>query len=413
MPRNPARKLQENSEVNPAEIPQEAGGEGSPSLFDFSGDARVRVQRKDDRTQKMVTHGYFPPNVADDDVLKEFGGGFFRAQLLVPDEQGREQIKRTRDFVLPGPYKAPTGELPGIGSRAPGAPKLADLPRPMQSASPGMADMAGMLNATMLTTFMDMIKTMKDISSRPAPVAPAVDPMLVEMMRGQAAVQTKVLELLLTPKPNNDGNSKKEILELLASMKELVAPPAAQSGDPNAMLTSIVEAMKQLRGVAEEFNPQPTPTDPMDILPKLAEVAIEEHNMRKQRAAQGQPVNRSPGQPQPAVEVSTLPIYQQVLRREAPRLISAAQAGRSAELVADIAVEFMPPNIKGVITEFFHHPLEEVIANVTTEIPMLAQYPQWVGEFVERAQELLFPDEFTDDAEEVGQPGEQTGEVSS
>lgn len=409
MGKRAGRSLEIDPEVRQAETPEEAGGEGSASLFDFSGDARIRVLRRDDRTQKFTTHGFFPVTAKEEDISNEFGGGRYRCQLIVPDGTGREVIKTQREFDIPGAYRPPMGDLPGLGSRS-AVHSASPVPTPTM---PGMSDLGQMFNATMITAFMDMVKTMKEVSSRPTPTT---DPVLLKMMESQANVQAKLIELMLSRGDALKGDSKKEILELLTSMKELIGPQQQPiAADPNKTLESIVGAIKQLRDVSDEFRPDTGSGDPLlDSLPKLVEVVAEEHQMRKQAALN--PTQRtearrvpSPGT-QPSLPVEG-PLWKRVLEREAPRLIASARAGRDPETIARIAVEFAPAQIKGAITEFFHRETDEVLSQLLSEIPALAEQPQWMREFVENVQILLFPDEFEeteDEATEVTEGSEDT-----
>ncbi|MGH3589545.1 MAG: hypothetical protein ACRDRF_00710 [Pseudonocardiaceae bacterium] len=393
--------------------PEEAGGEGSASLFDASGDARVRVLRKDERTQKMVTHGFFPPTVSEEDVMEAFGGGHYRAQLVIQDGSGLSKIKTQRDFNIPGAYKPPQ-EIPAFrsGVEGPKNPPIAGAPV-VGTIPPGMGDMAGMLNATMMTTFMDMIKTMKEVSTRPAPT---IDPLLVALMQNQSATQGKMMELLLglMTRPTGESAEKGEerTLRLLASMREIIAP--SNAADPLAMFNKVLESFGAMREAAEDFTPQRSGSgDPlMDSIPKLAEVIAGEYQQR-QAARNRIPAPNTPALPPgaPIVDAAQppaepLPIWKQLLRREGPRLSGAAASGKSAELMADIAVAFMPENIKGAIVEFFHRDEKEVFADIVAEVPTLAQFPTWVADFVEHAQFKLFPEEFTDDAPEAPQAEE-------
>lgn len=329
--------------------------------------------------------------------MKEFGGGTYWAQLLVQDGTGKEGIKQQRKFLLSGAYRPPRGDLPGI--REPVSQSVGSMPM-----LPTGGDMASMLNATVMTTFIDLIKTMKEVSTRPAQAA---DPMMLELMRSQATVQTKVLELLLTKDNGAKPDSKKEILELMESMKNLIAPPLPPppAADPNTVLTSVVNAIRQLREVSDEVGPDRGGSgDPfMDSIPKLAEVLLAETNRRKQAA--GIPVNLKPSPVEPSTvpEVGTLPadtpVWRRVLLQQSKLLLTSAAAGRNPELIASMAIDFAPNNIKGVVTEFFNRPIEEVVAQIIQEIPGMGEFPQWLAEFVGHAQYELSPEEETEDAD--------------
>jgi hypothetical protein len=396
-------------DVSPAKPPDEAleveeSGPGL-SLFDASGDTRVRCLWKDPTRQKWTTHGYFPPDVTEETLLKLFGGGEYMLQLLVQGNEGREEIKQTRRVKLIGPHRIPA-ELPGIHTVNNTSPAQQSAAPVVGTISGGGGDMLSMLNATVMTTFMDLLKTMKEVSNRPAP---STDPMILKMMESQAAVQGKLIELMLA---NGGGKSdtKKDFMDLLELVKGIMPSPAA-TGDPNKVLESVVSAVKQLRDVSEEFSPDKGSGDPLlDSIPRLVEVIAEEHQQRK-----GQQTPAATGQNPPRVKPPQgqqgqlqVPIWKRVLRREGPRLLQAAQAAKKPEPLATMIVEFMPSTIKGAMTEFFHRETTAVVQDVLTEVPGLDQFPVWVNELVEEVQFIMFPEEFDD-----GEEGEEEEEITA
>lgn len=412
---NPTVSVDVDPDVTPAANPSETGGEGVASLFDFQGDARVRVLHRNEKTQRYEPHGYFPPEATEETILSEFGGGRFRVQLLVRDDTGREIIKTTRDIDLPGQYKVPTGDLPGIGTRAAGAPKVqngngaavATIP-----TIPGSDDLMSVLKAGIINTLLDMMKTNKEVKS------PAMDPAFVEIMKAQAASQQQMMTMMITMMTplltRGEGDSKKELLAMMTQMKEIIAPAAA-AGDPMAMFNTMLETFTRMRDVAEDINPRPESGsgDPiMDSIPKLVEVVAEQHQMNK--AARGQ-VTTTRTVPGPAGGTAQMPvvgtigpnpplaIWQQILRAHAARLLAAATAKQNPDVIAGMAILFAPPNVKEALALFFHREPVAVVADIQTEIPAMADHREWLDEFVEAAQEQLFPDEFADeDAADAG-----------
>ncbi len=404
--RNPAIELNVEPDVIPATNPEETGGEGVASLFDFSGEARVRVLHRNEKTQRYEPHGYFPADATEESVLNEFGGGRYRVQLLVRDDAGREVIKTQRDFDLPGAYKPPTGDLPGIASRngqkQPDAVSTAAVP-----FVGGGDDLMQVLKAGIINTLLEMMKSTKDLSANRS----AVDPMMVEVMKAQAATQQQMMQsqqqmmqfmLTLATKDNGGGDSKKEMLELMVKMKELVSPAGAGGAlpvDPMAMFNNMLETFKSFREAAEDVSP---PSDGMggilSAAPKLIEVISEQHQMQKNaaQAAATQPQRVQ----QPIVGTITPPqgpppaLWQRALREHAGRLVASAAAKHDPDVIAGTAILFAPPALLEAFKIFFHRSEEEVAADVFTEIPLLAEHREWVADFVVAAQERLFPEEF-------------------
>lgn len=370
-------------------------------LFDASADNRVRLLRRSEQTQKWIPHGYFPPDVTEEVILKEFGGGRYMAQLLVHDGK-KEAIKQSRKFELTGPYRPPTGDVPGIRDQT--AFVAGGSGTTVISPVTTGDNLMSMLNATVLSTFIDLIKTMKEASSRPAP--PAVDPMLVEIMRSQSAMQAEVFKLVL-PLVLGKGDSKKELLDLFAQFKDVLTPaPAVNPSDPNVVLKSIVGAIQQLRQVSDDLTPERTGDPLVDSLPKITELLMEEHRMKRAAmiaATNPQPIPLPAPNPTPQMPDGA-PLWRKILHQQAPRLMASAQAGKSAEAMAVIAVEFAPD--RGALVEFFHREPDKVLAQMVEEVPSLGQYPTWLLEFIDHVQFRLFPEEFDEGNEGEGTGGE-------
>lgn len=396
--------LLESPEGNPLEEEK-----GNASLFDFSGDARVRTYRRDTTTQKWVIHGYFPATATEEDISREFGGGEYWVQLMLPDrESGRESISTSRKFRIPGPYRPPQTDLPGI--RREGAP-LASGATPAATVGTmpsGMSDMMGVLNATVMSTFIDLLKTFKEASNRPAPT---MDPMLVEILKAQAGTQQKIIEMIITLSAKDGGDSKKEVLQMMESMKGLLTP-AVSPGNPMEMFNSMLQAFTSMRDVADDLAPPRGGTgDPlMDSLPKLVEVVAEQHQMSKRQrmgvppSATLTPVVSTESQP-------TLALWQRILRSQGRNLVSSASRGISANTAALVAIEYAPQDVIGVFQEFFNRDPDAVVADMIREVPPLAAFPAWARSFVDEAKTMLFEDE--EEGETQDTIGDVEGEAQS
>lgn len=413
MGKRQGRSLEIDPNASPAERPEEVA-EGSNTLFDFSGDARIRVLRRDDKTQKFVSHGFLPVTASEEDVGAEWGGGRYRVQLIVPDGTGREVIKTQREFDLPGSYRPPV-EMSGVRPQIPGTKGVPVIPFPTPGI-PAVNDMASMLNATVMTTFMDLIKTMKEVSTRPAQ---SVDPMMLELIRSQGVMQTEILKLLLQ-KDGNKGDSKKEFLDLMTSFKEIIgSPQVVNPSDPSKVLEGIVSAIRQLRDVSDDLSPEKGGTgDPLvDSLPKLTEILFEEQQMRKrQMLPAGQKPSQQPPQQQQHKEnppQEAIPIWRRIVKAQGPQLLMSAKTGKDPELIANIAVSFASDEVKGVLKEFFRQPAEEAAAQIISEEPGLAEFPGWMYQFVEQVQFRLLPEEFDVDDEDYLEDDSKVAEVES
>lgn len=406
-----AAVMEFNPEVEAETVkpPPEAGGEGSESLFDASGDARVRIYRRDERTQKWVTHGYMIPTCSEEMVSARFGGGQFRAQLFVPNDAGNLVVKRTRDFYIPGPYKPPThintaeevgpnAPVRDPGANAPPASTVAGLPT-------GGDDLMQVLKAGIINTLLEMMKSTKEMNTR-APAGP--DPIMLEMLRQVSATQQEMMKFMMTVAMKDTGKGEKDTLEMLAKMKEIVSPASnvAVPTDPMKMFNNMLDTFKSFREAAEDVAPSHSDVDPiMGSIPKLVEVVAEQHQMQKNRAQHivMHPVPGPAGGVAHMPEVSTLPpqpdlaMWQKILRQQSARLVASAAAKHDPDVIAGTAILFAPPNVKEALMIFFHRDEAEIAADTLAEVPAMADHREWLSEFILAAQERLFPEEFSDD----------------
>jgi len=417
--RNPSIELNVDPEVVQATNPVEAGGEGVASLFDFSGEARVRVLHRNEKTIRYEPHGYFPANATEENILSEFGGGKYRVQLLVRDEAGREVIKTQRDIDLPGQYKPPAGDLPGIGARNGNRPPDAPVSPVAVPFVGGGDDLMQVLKAGIINTLLEMMKSTKEMSSRSAP---AVDPMLVELMKQQSATQQQMMQFMLTLATKDTGSGEnKDMLGMLAKMKEIVAPAAATGGvDPMQMFNTMLDTFTRMREVADQVATPQSDADPfMSSIPRLVEVVAEQHQMNKQdrerRTAPTPPPSSTPvvGTISSHAPTPELPLWQKTLRQQSARLLASAVAGHDAEVIAGTAILFAPPHVLEALKFFFHRSEEEVVADVLVEIPQMAEHRDWLVEFVNAAQYRLFPEEFGDDEDTTGEDAPDAGDAAS
>lgn len=395
------------------EVPDEAKGESQGpglSIFDASGDARVRLLRRDDRTQKWVPHGYFPADSTEETILRVYGGGRYWAQLLVAAENGKESIKHQRQFDLAGLYIPPKDGIPGIHREVDAEGKPSYTKRIDSSAAvtapssmPTGGELMQALNAGVISSVIDLLGKMREANK-----SPASDPMLAEILRRQSETQEKMFEIVLTlvgkdAKPEKTVDPRKEILDMMVQLKEIMAPNvgATSPTDPAKIMESIVSTVKQLREVSEEILPEKNSGtgDPMfDSIPGILEIIKEEQRLRREgstsKPTQGQqPVPRQI----PQQTDSDVPLWRRVLHSEGPRLLTFAKSNTDAEFVAKMGVTFASQEIKDSLSEFFHKPEEEIVGFILTEIPDLKNYPEWLASFIESSQFLLFPEEFDDD----------------
>ena len=371
-----------------ADSPRSAEGERT-TLFDASGDSRIRVYRRDDK-MKLVMHGYLPPDSAEEDVARQFGGGHYKCQLIAKDSQGASVIVTSREFDLPGAYKPPAGELPGLTQRAPDAlPSLTSV----SPTLPGASNVMEILQSGLVGSVIDLLNKAK----QPTPA----DTGLAEVLRDIAkqASDDRRMMLDMMKGLGQAAPSRAEVLAELEVMKRVLSAPSATS-DSKQQLTELVEAIKQLRDVSEEFNPtRNDPTDPLSFVPQVLEFMTEEQKLRRSKATPPAvslvPATKVPAMPMSSEPVpgpmkpESVPLWQRVLVGEGPKLVGYAQRGEDAEEVAALAIKFAP-SLRGAFTEFFNRPADEALTLLVRHVPGLTDYPTWAEDFVLAAQYELF-----------------------
>ena len=366
-------------------------------MFDATGDSRIRVMRRDDKTMKFVMHGYLPAESTEEDVALQWGGGHYRCQKIVKDSQGASVIDSSREFDLPGAYKPVTGEMPGI--RPPVAPDVppvnagAPLYQQPHSASTGSA--GEVLNAAMVSTVVDLLKMGREVAAtRPDPNAGLAA--ILEQMREDRAIMLKMIEKM---GQQQQGPTRAELLAEMETMKRLVGGGENSSDQ----LDKLVGAIQKLRDVSEEFSPKPTDTDPLSFVPDVLKVLSNEQALRAQQRRPAAPVARpsippaqpasTPPQPKEEPVMTDMPLWQQVLRAEGPRLLNAAKRGHNPALVAGVAYDFAPENIKDALAEFFDADVGDITKAIVENVPGIEEYPEWLADFIEAAGVTIFGDD--------------------
>ena len=382
------RKLEINPAENPGEAPPEAGGPEAVSLFDASGDSRVRIMRQDDKTLKYIFHGYLPPHASEQHVSDAFGGGKYRTQLIIVNDKGFEVIKTQRDINVPGAYKPPMGQLPGVGQDK--VTIGTSVPSAISIPSGSGGNMVEVLNSALVGSVIELLKSFREIKT--PPVQSSMTPeVLVAMINKQSEMQMEVMKALFN---QNKGDSKKELLELMTEIKGLIGPTggAPNPNNPAEIMGNIVDTIKQLRDLTDDINPK-TSAEPMDILGKLTEVIVSE---QQQRVARRGPARTPAEKQQQNLAVvkggqvtPRMPVWQQILRKEGPKLLSQAQAGRDPGLVANVALEYAPAPIQQHLAGFFQQEPADIIKKMNENIPGLEEYAEWTAGFVQEARIAL------------------------
>lgn len=379
----------------PAEAPEEVlelSEESGPSLsvFDASGDTRVRCLWRDPQRQKWTTHGYLPPSTTEEDVLKLFGGGEYMLQLLVQSPEGKEVIKQTRRLKLVGAHRIPAN-LPGINDPSPSVASTVQVPEigTVDGMNPNAA-----LNHALAASVIDLLKSMREVKQAPVVQAP-------QLPWGE--ILTTVVGPLVLKLVEKKDNGKSEILETLKQLKELV--PQQSAATPVASSVSdMVKGIKELMGLKDIVEGKEAPPDPETAMWGAAMKAMD---IAASYVAGNKKNGDNTGQPQlPPGSPQGMPKWKLMLLAQRKRLVEAASYNLPADTAAETALTFLPQQMHGVLTEFLEMP-DHVDITIQT-IPELGEFRTWTTEFMRELQHQFLGEDEDEDAEEAtgGKVGE-------
>lgn len=376
--RKSVRASVEESEENPG---REAATTGN--VFDVAAHDghRASVHRRDDYTKKFVFHGYLTPTESTEAKVAElFGGGDYRLQLRGPDELGREVIRQTRDFRVPGPYKPPTGALPGV------SPTVAtQQPSPSASSNgEGSSNVREMFEMTMAAKVMDV---MRMSSQMQPPKDDGFKDVLLLMMKQQQDSAIQMQQMMLAQQA-----SMVEFMKVMmgsrpdVSMSDILKLVTERTG--NSDVTALIRGMKELKSLSEDA-PEGTGDPILDSVPKV--LGLIEQGMHARGAPVATPDNR------PSLPPSTAPLWQQLLLSQRRTILGVAARGSDPEWAASAALQLMPEQYVGVLREFVAMP--EHVGLATQTIPELGNFPQWTQRFFAALVAEMSDDVTPDDAE--------------
>lgn len=355
------------------------GGETSDSiglpssLFDGAGrDQRVRLFREDEITKRMIFHGALATDEATEEkVMELFGGGKYRVQLMVRNPDGLEVVQRAQDIRLPGPYIPVTGRLPGIGPAPAMTMPTFGAPQDIQNRVTGLP--AGIsineaLDQVRLQQVLDIVKRGQEVQASPAvPWDKIFD------------VGLRLVETFASARKGSESDVRQELTALREEMRR------PQPGPVTAGITDSVKAIRELIDVRDMITGagQDGEGNEKNMMWRVAERALEALTAA-QRGEGPKAPPRIPGKtevpvPQQTPPNTTAPLWQQMLVHYRPQLLETIQRGVPPDFAADIAMQYMEPNVQGVVKEFVQRPdAADLAAQV---IPELKEFTIWNGKF--------------------------------
>lgn len=406
----PRKKLPDPLEEkpNPNAIPvprahrvgERSDNDGTPTnLFDGAGrEQRVRLYREDDVSKRMIFHGALAVEEATEDKVAElFGGGKFRAQLMVRNETGLEVVQRTQDFRLPGAYIVPTGKLPGIGP----APTAAATP----TGAPTLDFRAGgtmspneALNQVLINQVLDVVRAGRETRTTYEPLlqfATVILPPLIEGIFSRKADAGSEVRAALD-----------EMRRELASLRNQPGPVTAGIGDAVKAIRELVEVRDVITGGGNGDGEG----GEKGMMWKIAGEALKVLAGQQPNPAAEAPPSRIPGRTEVPMQPQgpPRPMWEQMLLHYRPQLLETIRRGVAPEFAADIALQFMEPTVQGVVVEFVKRPDHVQLA--AQVIPELVEFPVWSEAFWRTIREAMAeePERSTEgeqESEDQDQPG--------
>lgn len=337
---------------------------------------RVRLLHYDETSTQYQFHGYLPLNEAGPALLTEmFGGGKWKLQVTAKDDTGKEAIVRGTVRTLPGPYKRPIKELPGLRTSEPETGS-----RTVAVRGDGALPTAGeSLNAALVGSVIDLLKAQRE-SSRVAgmdwsPIITAV-----------TALLTTILTKLMDRGPDPMLMAQLHAVEAdLAALKEKPGPAASAITDALEGIERIVKVSAAVRRMAGSDE---SPTDPEAAMWGLGKVALETLIKSGQPGALPPPgvqdvakLQAVGSQPPPS---SATPLWQRILIHHGRDMLQAARRGVDPALAAEWTMKMLPSDVLGVVVEFLKRP--DAASVIMQVVPDLASFPTWVDEFVSEAR---------------------------
>lgn len=364
--------------------------EPSPSLAEEEGERifpeatplnRIRVQRQDDFSRKVVLHGYMGYDEQTEARVAElWGGGKYIVCMVETNEQGYSMIKRRKEITILGAYKPPAGlyglSVPVTGTGREGGERGAVVAGAPVALSPSL-DLSRMspreaIEAAQVSQLLEITKMGREVRAGTdwAKLLPLFLP-----------VVESVLTRVLAPRGEN---------EIVAAVRALEAKLGNQPGPAQSQLGDILKAIDQVMGVREGLRAaaaeEPKETDSMQLVAKILDMVT---TAQRRDGPEPPPASRVSGKVEVPVPVTgpAPQLWQQMLRHYAPQLLGAARSGKDPEFMAEVAVQFMPADMTGVAIEFVQRP--DAAAVACQEIPALAEFPAWNAAFWEACRVAL------------------------
>lgn len=341
-------------------------------------DANVRVLRQMEDSQKWILQGTMAWDVAGQDAVTEaFGGGRYLVQLVGADDRGVRGIRKSQVYRFPGAYKPPQQIKNTAGAPAGIGVQPTQRIGTMGDGGAGDVSPSQALNVALVDSVIGLMKTMKEA---PPPRGMDWGPILAAVMPVLGTVLTKLL----------DGKKDEPMLRQMQALQDEMAKLRDRPGPAANAITDALAGIERIVKVSSSIRDMSaTPEGETSIWGALGKEALSllANAQRNQHQPQGAPTAAlpAPGVPTP---VSTAPLWQQLLMSQRARLLDAASRGLDADMVADFAINFLPEQYVGVMTEFLQRP--DAATVMQQVIPDLTNFPLWTDNLIVAMRAAMF-----------------------
>jgi hypothetical protein len=376
VPAKSPKKPRKIAVTAPAESPVEVAGgtliRETEKIFPQAvmGVNRIRVQREDDYSKKIILHGYMNAEEQSEARVSDlWGGGKYRCCMMAGDEKGVQFVETQKEITLLGAYKRPN-EIYGLqGSTAATAPAAMAPGTPAYQVTVSGERMSPneALNAVLVNQVLETVKASKAVHTSDIPWDRLFD------------IGIKLVEVF--GQRNGDTKIETELADIRAQLRQPAAGPVTSGiGDVAKAIESLMDVRDRIKGG------DPEDTERGGGMWKLADRVMEMIQRQQGQPPAGDPlagkreIRMDPGkdpviQPTAQPPASTLPMWQQMLRHYRPQLLDAARAGYDPGFVADVAASKIEPGVRGVVEEFLKRP--DAAAVAVQEIPELGEFATW------------------------------------
>lgn len=349
---------------------------------------RVKITRLNE-DKRWVTHGMLAPEEATEEMVAGlFGGGKYAAQLIQRQDDGKDKIEKTKTFFIPGKYRPPLGDLPGIALAANPTPPPGSYPQqnmPAPSANPNVMNAREAIDTALVSKVMEVLKPERAATNWP------------EVVVSLLTVATPIIQTMMEVRKPQVDPAISQLTETIRRLEERIAQPP-QTPTPITGAAAAFKEMAEMRALllgGVEAGEEKASGGADNMLMQLGMKVLD-------ALGKSQPQPQPPQPPQnPALGQGGAPPMnpmEALLRQYGPQLVASAQRGMSPAFVAEMINNYVPQEAVGLLQELIARP--DLATYLPQMVPGLQALPKWTTEFATELKAYGAEVEEGDDDEE-------------